>query len=242
MKKFLLIICLLILTLSFIGCKKNDDQSAESGDTNESTDDGSVDIDIEKFSYSLGVSIGGSLKNISTDIDIDTLAKAIKDVFAEKQLTVSADDAEQYIQESITTLRTAEAAKAKKKGDDFLAENKSKKGVVTTESGLQYIVLKETEGPKPEAMDKVSVHYTGTFIDESVFDSSVDRGEPLKITVSQVIPGWSEGLQLMSTGSKYKFFIPSNLGYGPQGAGDVIGPNEVLIFEVELLEIIKEET
>ena len=119
----------------------------------------------------------------------------------------------------------------------WLAENAKQEGVVTTASGLQYQVITEGTGPKPTAKNQVKVHYTGTLIDGTVFDSSVSRGEPATFGVTQVISGWVEGLQLMSKGAKYKFFIPSNLAYGPQGAGKAIGPNATLIFEVELLDI-----
>jgi FKBP-type peptidyl-prolyl cis-trans isomerase len=122
-------------------------------------------------------------------------------------------------------------------GKAFLAENKNKAGVVETASGLQYQVITEGTGPKPTAKNQVKVHYTGTLIDGTVFDSSVSRGEPATFGVTQVISGWVEGLQLMPKGSKYKFFIPSNLAYGAQGAGKAIGPNATLIFEVELLDI-----
>jgi FKBP-type peptidyl-prolyl cis-trans isomerase len=124
-------------------------------------------------------------------------------------------------------------------GEKWLAENGKREGVVTTPSGLQYEVVTLGTGPKPAATDKVKVHYTGTLIDGSKFDSSVDRGEPATFGVNQVIPGWVEGIQLMPTGSKFKFFIPSDLGYGPTGAGDKIPGNSTLIFDVELLEIVK---
>ena len=125
------------------------------------------------------------------------------------------------------------------KGEAFLADNGAKEGVTTTESGLQYEVMQEGNGASPSAEDEVTVHYHGTTIDGTVFDSSVDRGSPTSFRLNQVIKGWTEGLQLMKTGAKYKFFIPSNLAYGPRGAGGDIGPNETLIFEVELISINK---
>lgn len=132
-----------------------------------------------------------------------------------------------------------EAAAAKEESEKFLAENKTKEGVITTESGLQYQVITEGTGAKPTAEDRVKVHYTGTLLDGTKFDSSVDRGEPAEFGVSQVIPGWTEGLQIMPAGSKYIFWIPSELAYGERGAGQDIKPNSVLKFEVELLEVIK---
>jgi FKBP-type peptidyl-prolyl cis-trans isomerase len=125
----------------------------------------------------------------------------------------------------------------KVKGEKFLAENKNAKGVTTTASGLQYSVIKEGTGPKPTASSTVKVHYTGKLLDGTTFDSSVDRGEPVEFPLNGVIPGWTEGLQLMNKGAKYKLYIPANLAYGDRGAGNAIGPNETLIFEVELLEI-----
>ena len=125
----------------------------------------------------------------------------------------------------------------KKKGEEFLAENKKKPGVKTTESGLQYLVLKEGTGKKPELDDNVLCHYHGTLIDGTVFDSSVDRGEPASFPVNRVIPGWTEVLQLMKEGSKWRVFIPSKLAYGQRGAPPKIGPNETLIFEIELLQV-----
>ena len=128
---------------------------------------------------------------------------------------------------------------AAKKAEAFLAANKAKPGVMTTPSGLQYKVITEGKGAKPAGEAQVKVHYTGTLVDGTKFDSSVDRGEPAVFGLNQVIPGWTEGLQLMTVGSKYMLYIPPALGYGPQGAGGSIGPNEALIFEVELLEIVK---
>ncbi|MBN8852550.1 MAG: FKBP-type peptidyl-prolyl cis-trans isomerase [Sphingobacteriales bacterium] len=142
----------------------------------------------------------------------------------------------------VNFMHKAQAEKSagnKKIGEDFLAANKNKPGVVTLPSGLQYTVMKEGTGPKPGPTDKVKVHYHGTLIDGRVFDSSVDRGQPIELAVNGVIPGWTEALQLMSVGSKWKLFIPSNLAYGDQQAGPLIAPGSTLIFEVELLDIVK---
>jgi FKBP-type peptidyl-prolyl cis-trans isomerase FklB len=135
--------------------------------------------------------------------------------------------------------KAEKSAGTKKIGEEFLAANKTKPGVVTLPSGLQYTVMKEGTGPKPGPADKVKVHYHGTLIDGRVFDSSVDRGQPIELSVNGVIPGWTEALQLMPVGSKWKLFIPSNLGYGDQQAGALIAPGSTLIFDVELLDIVK---
>lgn len=138
----------------------------------------------------------------------------------------------------ILASKNKEKAEANQKaGEEFLEQNKTKEGVISLESGLQYLVLKEGEGPKPTATNRVTCHYHGTLIDGKIFDSSVQRGQPATFPLNQVIPGWTEGVQLMSLGSKYRFFIPSNLGYGNRQVGSDIGPNSVLIFDVELLGI-----
>ena len=232
MKKSFITICVIMILLCITGC----DKISESEDKSETS---SGEIDMDKLSYSLGVSIGTSLKNLDTEINLDILSGAIKDVFDEKELTISEEEANQFIQQSLAALKAKKSQEALKKGKDFLATNKDKTGVVTTESGLQYIVLAQGNGLKPGATDSVKVHYKGTFIDDTVFDNSKERGEPVTFPVNNVIPGWSEGIQLMNVGSNYKFFIPSELAYGAQGAGETIGPNEVLIFDVELLEIIQ---
>jgi FKBP-type peptidyl-prolyl cis-trans isomerase len=143
------------------------------------------------------------------------------------------------IQKFFEKVSTKEAAKNAEEGKAFLEQNKTKEGVITTASGLQYEILKAGEGPKPTAEQNVKCNYHGTLINGTVFDSSVDRGEPATFNVSQVIPGWTEALQLMPVGSKWKLYIPGELAYGERGAGKNIGPNTTLIFEVELLEIVK---
>ena len=165
--------------------------------------------------------------------------QAIKGDSAAMKMTP--ETAQQYLQTYFVEASAKEAAQNKEAGEKFLAENKTKEGVITTESGLQYKVEKEGTGEKPTAADRVKVHYTGTLLDGTKFDSSVDRGEPAEFGVSQVIRGWTEGLQIMPAGSKYIFWIPSDLAYGERGAGQDIKPNSVLKFEVELLEVIKED-
>ena len=200
----------------------------------------------DKASYSIGVSIGKNLKDQKVEIQTDILVKGLLDAYtgAKTQLTEKEmGEVLTAFQQEIMAKAQEEASKKgdenKKKGEKFLAENKSKPGVKTTASGLQYSVISEGTGPKPTASSTVKVHYTGKLIDGTTFDSSVDRGEPVEFPLNGVIKGWTEGVQLMSKGAKYKFYIPSDLAYGDRGAGNAIGPNETLVFEVELLDIVK---
>jgi len=190
--------------------------------------------------------IAKSLKDLDTIVQIPVLMRGIEDVLKSRTSMLTDEEIMKLKQELSMKMQSAMMAKQqvsggknKNEGEKFLAENKSKPGVVTTASGLQYTVIKEGAGAKPKATDKVSVHYKGTLIDGTKFDSSYDRNEPVTFPVSGVIPGWTEALQLMKVGGKYKLFIPANLGYGERGAGDKIGPNATLIFEVELLKIEK---
>lgn len=195
---------------------------------------------MDSVSYGIGISIGQNLKKDNlTDINADLIANGIKSVFSNDSSLMKTKDAQ-------TAIQTYMMARAKKKTDEnvekgkkFLAENGKKEGVKTLPDGLQYMVMKEGTGPKPTSADKVSVHYHGTLIDGTVFDSSVQRGQPAQFGVTQVIPGWTEALQLMPVGSKWKLFIPPNIAYGERSPGGAIGPNETLIFEVELLSIEK---
>jgi len=197
----------------------------------------SMKSEIDSVSYGLGVSIGENLKKSNFEgVNFDLIAKGMSDFYGGKP-GMTAEQANNAI-------RTYMGAAEKKKGDDnlkkgqaFLDENKKKSGVQVTASGLQYQIMKEGTGAKPTVNDNVTTHYHGTLIDGTVFDSSVDRGEPAKFPVSGVIPGWTEALQLMSVGSKWKLFVPANLAYGERGAGPQIGPNSTLIFEVELISI-----
>lgn len=194
----------------------------------------------DKVSYSLGVSVGTNVKSQGmTELNAEAFAQALKDVYGANELQLTQEEAEKTLQEYFQKLQMAKMEEGAKAGKDFLEQNKSKEGVVTLPSGLQYKVLVEGKGPKPLATDVVKTHYHGTLIDGTVFDSSVDRGEPISFPVNGVIAGWTEALQLMGVGSKWQLFIPSELAYGPRGAGGKIGPNVALIFEVELLEIEK---
>ena len=194
---------------------------------------------MDKISYALGLSIGNNFKASGVkDIDIDIFSKEILDVLKNQKTSISYDEAKQIINDFFTKLQEEKLEINKKAGEEFLKINKEKPGVVTLPSGLQYMVLKKGEGKIPAATDTVKVHYEGTLIDGSVFDSSVQRGQPATFGVTQVIQGWVEALQLMPVGSKWKLFIPSNLAYGESGAGNSIEPNSALIFDVELLDIV----
>ncbi len=193
---------------------------------------------VDSISYAIGMNIAGNLKQQNLKVNSAMMAKAIDQVLGNQNTLMDPNAANAYIQGYFQNESMKKGAANKAIGDKFLAENKTKAGVVTLPSGLQYSIIKEGNGAKPASSDKVQVHYHGTLIDGSVFDSSVERGQPAEFGVTQVIQGWVEALQLMPVGSKWKLFIPSNLAYGQQGPPS-IGPNQVLIFEVELLDIVK---
>ena len=196
------------------------------------------ETEMEKVSYSLGVNMASSVKSQGLDsIDINSVSKAFTDVFEGNELDISEEESMTILQEFFGKLQAEKSAKANEEGTAFLAENGAKEGVTTTESGLQYEIIVSGNGEKPTTSDQVTVHYHGMLTDGTVFDSSVDRGQPATFGVTQVIKGWTEALQLMSVGDKWKLTIPSNLAYGDQGAGGIIGPGATLIFEVELLKI-----
>ena len=196
------------------------------------------ETEIEKVSYSLGVNVatGVQAQGLET-IDANALSKAFKDVFEGNELDISEEEGLKILQEYFQNLATKQKEEAEEKGKEYLTSNAEKEGVITTESGLQYEIISSGNGDKPQSTDQVTVHYHGTLIDGTVFDSSVDRGEPATFPVNGVIPGWVEALQLMSIGDKWKLTIPSELAYGERGAGNLIGPGATLIFEVELLSI-----
>lgn len=207
-----------------------------------------LDTETKQFSYVVGMDVGKSLKNLGTDLDLDTVVMAIRDVMQGEEPLLSESQANELKQAFFQKRQQEAAEKAKeqaaanrKKGEAFLAENAQKEGVKTTDSGLQYEVIEEGSGPSPDADDRVTVHYTGTLIDGTVFDSSRERGQPATFALNQVIPGWTEGLQLMKEGAHYKFYIPSDLAYGERGAGNVIEPGSTLIFDVELMEVADSE-
>ena len=200
---------------------------------------------MDKLSYALGIGIGSQLAGMGAkELNIDDFAQAIKDVISGSELKVDNAEAQTLVQnffqeqEANQQAAAAEAGKvAKAAGEAFLAENGKKDGVVTLPSGLQYQVLKEGDGKKPSATDQVVCHYEGTLIDGTVFDSSYQRNQPATFGLNQVIAGWTEGVQLMQEGAKYRFFIPYNLAYGERGAGAQIPPFAALVFDVELIEV-----
>ncbi len=197
-----------------------------------------LETEMEKVSYSLGVSVANSVKAQGLQsIDAKAVGKAFEDVFEGKELVISEEEANVILQEYFQKLANKALEENQAAGKEFLLENAKRDGVVTTASGLQYEVLAQGSGASPKATDEVTVHYHGTLTDGRVFDSSVERGQPATFPVNGVIPGWIEALQLMNVGSKYKLFIPSDLAYGERGAGQMIGPNSTLIFEVELISI-----
>ena len=192
---------------------------------------------MDKVSYALGMSIGHQLQQMNaTDLNIDDFAQAITDVF-NGDAKLSDAEAQAAVQDFFSRKAEEQAKAAKAEGENFLAENAKKEGVKTLPSGLQYKVLREGEGRKPSATDKVECHYEGTLINGEVFDSSYRRGETATFGLNQVIKGWTEGLQLMQEGAKYRFFIPYNLAYGEHGAGQSIPPYAALIFDVELIKV-----
>jgi FKBP-type peptidyl-prolyl cis-trans isomerase FklB len=193
---------------------------------------------MDKISYAIGLSMGQNLMGSGvTSLEYADLAAGIKDVLEKNQPQISYQEAQQVLGKFFSELEEKIAGEAKAAGEAFLAENAKREGVKVTESGLQYEVLEATIGQKPKATDKVRVHYEGTLIDGTVFDSSYKRGESITFGLNQVIKGWTEGLQLMSVGSKYKLYIPYQLAYGERGAGANIPPYAALIFIVELLGI-----
>jgi FKBP-type peptidyl-prolyl cis-trans isomerase FklB len=195
--------------------------------------------ELDQFSYALGMSIAGNLiqSGIKT-INPEIFLEAFKDTFEGEMPKIMPEEANKILEEFIGKANAGQGADNLEAGLKFLAENSKEEGVTELPSGLQYKVITEGEGDIPKATDQVKCHYHGTLIDGSIFDSSVDRGQPADFPVNGVIQGWIEALQLMSTGSKWKLFIPSELAYGQQGAGGAIGPNTALIFDVELLEIL----
>jgi FKBP-type peptidyl-prolyl cis-trans isomerase FklB len=194
--------------------------------------------EIDSVSYSLGVNIGENIKTQFPNIDLKNFEAAIKDVLEDgKEPAISGPDAQKTIQEYFKKQQAKASESVIEEGKEFLDENGKKENVITLESGLQYEVIKSGEGAKPTLNDQVTTHYHGTLIDGTVFDSSVERGEPASFPVNGVIKGWTEALQLMSVGSKWRLFVPYDLAYGERGAGPQIGPFTTLIFEVELISI-----
>lgn len=194
---------------------------------------------MDKFSYAIGLGIGQNLLGMGAKgIVVDDFAQAIKDVLEGNQTAISHQEAREIVNKYFAELEAKMNAANIEQGKAFLEENKKRPNVVTLPSGLQYEIITEGKGKKPEATDQVKCHYEGTLIDGTLFDSSIKRGQPAVFGVNQVIPGWVEALQLMPEGSKWKLYIPSELAYGAQGAGEMIPPHSTLVFEVELIEVI----
>ncbi len=200
--------------------------------------------DQDKLSYTLGMNISLSILQLPLELNKEVVIACVADLLRGGQPQIEQQEYQKIMQDFQKQLQTIAAEQKKKAGEanaeisrKFLEENAKKEGVKVTNSGLQYIVLEEGNGENPKATDTVKVHYEGTLINGQIFDSSIKRGEPVEFPLNHVIPGWTEGLQLMRPGAKYRFFIPSDLAYGEHGAGDMIAPNSALIFDVELIEV-----
>lgn len=195
---------------------------------------------MDKLSYAWGLAMGMQLKGMGiNELEFDSFMDGVKVSFDGGTPEISPEEAQKLINDYLEELQNKATAAAKAEAQVFLDENAAKEGVKVTASGLQYKVLKEGEGIRPTAEDEVTVHYTGKLLNGTVFDSSVSRGEPATFPLNRVIPGWTEGVQLINEGAKYEFFIPSDLAYGPQGIPNVIPPHSTLIFEVELIKVNK---
>jgi FKBP-type peptidyl-prolyl cis-trans isomerase len=231
MKYILSIILAAVLLCTSFTC----DAKAKSGS---SATEEAIDKDA---SYALGMDIGSWLKTNNFHPDMKEFNQGINDTLLDVQTRFTMEEAGQILNEAFNALREKQEIAKRQEETDFLAENSAKPGINITGSGLQYEVITEGNGPKPGATDTVRVHYEGALTDGTVFDSSYNRGEPIEFPLNGVIPGWTEGLQLMGVGSKYRLFIPSDLGYGPRGDGYQIPPYSALVFEVELLDIIQKD-
>ncbi len=220
MKKVIVFILVNVLIVSSFGQKVKSLKTAE-----------------DSLAYAIGVSMYKGVASLDVDLNLDLVSGAMKAAKKENAM-FTPEEANAFIQEYMMGIESKLIEGNKESGKKFLEENKKVKGVVVTESGLQYLILEAGDGPVPLAEDKVKVHYIGTLLDGTVFDSSVERGEPVMFGVTQVIKGWGEVLQLMPVGSKYKVFIPADLAYGDRGVGEDIKPGSTLIFEIELVEII----
>jgi FKBP-type peptidyl-prolyl cis-trans isomerase len=221
--------------LALAGC------GGDSGDAGAPVSENGIDKDTSyALGMNLGASIAGDMKNNELEPDIAEFLQGFKDSFENGKTRFTAEEAETKIRETFIARMERENGERRQAEIDFLAENSKKEGIVITGSGLQYEVISEGRGAKPAAADMVRVNYEGTLVDGTVFDSSYSRGEPVEFPLDQVIPGWTEGIQLMNEGSNYRFYIPSELAYGPQGAPPMIPPYSSLVFEVELISIINQ--
>ena len=234
---FRLLAVMIILTY-LVGCAPEEASSAA---------ELKLDTSKNRISYTIGVNIGQDFKAQDMDVDPDVLLMGLKDVLAGKELQLTDEEMvqevqnfQQEMQAKMVAEMEEQATRNKAEGESFLAENAKQEGVVVTESGLQYKILEPGEGDAPGPADLATVHYRGTLIDGTQFDSSYDRGQPATFPVGGVIPGWTEALQLMKPGAKWQLFIPAELAYGDRGAGQDIGPNATLLFDVELISVEKE--
>lgn len=232
------ILVVLMMAMSIVSCNNQYKRAS------------SLESQLDTVSYAMGLNMGAQIKQNFGEVNRDLYIQAILDVMDSTELLIELNDSRTAVNAYFQKKRAKQLeeqqaenlvkyAEVKKAGEEFLAANKSKDGVVTTASGLQYKVLKKGKGAKPKAADKVKIHYHGTTIDGVVFDSSVERKIPYELGVSQFVTGFSEGLQLMEVGAKYQFFIPQELAYKDRGSGQVIKPFAALVFEVELLDILK---
>lgn len=235
--KYLILIAFIIVgSVASAQDKTKDKKSKKSKNNTEMT----LKTEVDTVSYSIGLNIAENLSNQGlSELNVDALAQGMMDYLNANDLAITKEQGEQIIQSYMQKKAMEMANKNKKEGEDFLAENGKKKGIITLPSGMQYEIIEEGSGPVPTANDKVRTHYHGTLIDGTVFDSSIDRGQTATFGVTQVIQGWQEALQLMPVGSKWRLYIPYNLAYGERGAGGQIGPFATLIFDIELIEIVK---
>jgi len=226
---------LAIGSLLVTGCTET-----ESTESNISEASVKLETKLDSVCYGLGVDIADNLKGQGLgDLNVEAMAKGLQDILNDSELVISKEEVGPLLNEYMGQMQAEKAKEAAKEGEEFLAINATKKGVVTLESGMQYEVLTSGSGATPGLNDKVTTHYTGTLIDGTVFDSSVERGQPASFPVSGVIKGWTEALQLMKEGDKWKLYIPYDLAYGERGAGANIGPYSTLIFEIELISVDK---
>jgi FKBP-type peptidyl-prolyl cis-trans isomerase FklB len=234
MKKTILLALIILTTCNLFA------QSKKKSATPAASTIAKLNNQTDSLSYSIGIMVASFYKQQGITKINDTLVnKAIKDKMSGDSTLLTEQQCNQVLMGFIEKAKADKAAAAKKQGEAFLSSNKTKPGVVTTASGLQYLILKEGTGPKPTLNDKVKCDYEGRLIDGTIFDSSIKQGKPIEFAVNGVIAGWTEALQLMNTGSKYRLFIPSNLAYGDQQMGSDIKPGSTLIFDVDLIEIVK---
>lgn len=228
---------ILLLTASLnVAVAQKEGKSKKSKSKKEMT----LKTELDTVSYGLGVNIAENLSNQGIEeLNVAALAKGMEDYLSKSDLKLSKEEIGNLLNSYMQALQGKAGEKNKIAGEEFLAQNAKKKGIITLESGMQYEVITEGTGPIPTAANKVSTHYHGTLIDGTVFDSSVERGQPAEFGVTQVIQGWQEALQLMPEGSKWRLYIPYNLAYGDRGAGGAIGPFSALIFDIELLKIVE---